>query len=161
MPIWTGGTPELCWGYFYGEHSPEEWSQYIQHLRKTIVRFDPPGAILTIAHGGILPAPSERGELGTMIASGDARSVGAHALVTNSRLARGTLVAVNWLARKPFPEKVFSQPEPALRWLAETCGEAGIDPAEVWRSVSDEVPKASFWDIPTFADPGPPVGRRA
>ena len=97
-------------------------------------------ALITIVCQADTPTAAQRKQLADFMKTHakDMDAITGSAMVLDSALARGALTALNWLFRKPFPEKVFSSADPALEWLREKDSE--IDSAALWAGLKAAVP---------------------
>jgi hypothetical protein len=146
MSIWVGDTNGCLWFYFNGELTQDDWDRYMDHLElHTRPEVEPIETTMIISYRSGSPTPPMRRRVAEFMRNN--KQLIAHlrgnAMVTESALSRSSLIALNWLFKKPFPERVFSRPIPALRWLSEisvlACGE------EIWGEIARVVPGEVLW----------------
>ncbi|MFT3776213.1 MAG: hypothetical protein QM820_63525 [Minicystis sp.] len=96
--------------------------------------------MLDLVHGITAPNATQRKAVATAVAEVPRKErILGHAVVTNSAIARGVLIATNWLVTsRPFPEKVFDEPRAALEWLRSRDPAVSLD--AVLATVAKEVP---------------------
>jgi hypothetical protein len=146
MSIWRGHTTGCLWFYFHGDLTEADWDAYMEHL-ELHTRLE--GALtetsMIISYRSGSPTPTMRRRVADFMR--DRQAVLAHlkgnAMVADSAVARGTLIAVNWLFKKPFDERVFPEPRAALRWVEEISEVARAD--EIWREIARAVPAGALW----------------
>jgi hypothetical protein len=130
------------WSYLTGEPFDEQlWRQYIQTCFELSQQLSARATMLTLGLSGALPPPSARRELARHLKQLDAKLLmfAGSAMVFDSALARGSLTAINWIVKKPYPEKVFADVNAALTWLSSLRAE--FDAEAVWSSIESSVPK--------------------
>lgn len=111
--------PGYCWIYFKNEITDKDWEKGLRVLEEFMFNQSGHGVICTIALNGATISPAQRKLLKE---HGDRNqktfeNVKAHAFVTDSLIIKGTLTALSWVIRKPFPEKVFGSYHEAIEWL--------------------------------------------
>lgn len=110
---------------FSGEPIPlDEWSSLFTRMERLIVRGQPFG-VLVDARRGLGASAAHRKLAADFIKRNDAglrRHCRGVVTVSSSALVRGVITAIQWIAPPPFPDRVDSQIEPALRWLEQQLG---------------------------------------
>ena len=148
MTVWHGNTTGCLWFYFNGELTKADWQAYMDQMA---LHTRPEGALtetaMIISHRSGSPTPTMRREVAEFMR--DKKELLAHlkghAMVTESALTRGSLIALNWIFKKPFPERVFSEPTSALRWLSEISVMAKGD--EIWAEIKRVVAPEAMWSV--------------
>lgn len=114
----TVGEVGLCrWSVGQGDVSGDV-DAFVFHLRSTKPRDGL--VLLDIMHDISAPSASDRRRLAEAVRDTfGSNGVAAHAVATNSFIARGVMAAVRWVAPTPFPEGVFRTPVAALAWAVE------------------------------------------
>jgi hypothetical protein len=97
----------------------EAWRQYLEHMAASVAKYGPLHGILTWApkHG---PSTKQRKMLTGEYA--DAVQLSARrrtAVISDSTVVRGTLTAINWVARKKLLAFGLQEVDLAFDWLAE------------------------------------------
>jgi hypothetical protein len=145
MPHWCGEVGACWWDYFQGEMRDSDWSGYIAHLER-FSRSGLTGVFLNVAYNSNPPSAAHRRRLAETAAQHPDTPkrvmAGAHAM--NSTMARGALTAINWVFRKPYPERVVATPTEALDWLGQQTPD--LDLAAIRKAIKDTVPPQAYWD---------------
>lgn len=128
------------WSCVVGAVDDDIVAQFVDHIGGLSAAPPRGVTVIDLAHGISAPNARQRTAIATAVANVRHKDrILGHAVVTNSAVARGVLTAINWLATaRPFPEKVFDAPRPALAWLKERDPE--LDLAAVLDGVAKEVP---------------------
>lgn len=142
---WSGVVGSTWWFFFTGPSSDEVWGAYLAHARAMLDSNVERPALLCIAHRAAPPTAEHRRWVADFIAEEHARlrSLVGFALVMDSPLHVLALKAINWIVKKPFPEKVCGSPITAARWLAAQG--AGLDERELLDSLGRVVPSEHMW----------------
>ena len=142
---WSGVIGSTWWFYFTGPSSDEVWCAYLAHSRAMLDSGVARPALLCIAHRADPPTAEHRRWITDYITAEHARlsSVVGFALVMDSPLHVLALKAVNWVVKKPYPEKVCGSPITAARWLAEQG--ADLDENALLASLTRTVPPEHMW----------------
>ena len=113
------GTWQRChWQCLVGAIDTAGWERYIEHMWSVHPRLERGDVILDLWHDTGRPSPKSREQFTSSFMQADGLDrVHGHAFVTNSALSRGVLTAVNWVVKRPFPEKLFASPDDAMPWL--------------------------------------------
>lgn len=112
------GEVGLCrWSVGQGDVSGDV-DAFVLHIRQTVPR---PGLVLLdIMHSISAPSASDRRRLAEAVRDTfGSRGVAAHAVASDSFIARGVMAAIRWVAPTPFPEAVFRSPAMALAWAKQ------------------------------------------
>jgi hypothetical protein len=128
------------WSLTRGKPTDADVAGFVAYLRQLTADVATPIVVLDLVHGITLPSAMQRKAITREVAALPKKHlVKAHALVTNSAAARGVLTTINWfVVNRPFAEKVFSAPGPALTWLAEELPD--IDARAVLDAIGEQVP---------------------
>lgn len=142
---WSGVVGSTWWFFFTGPSSDEVWGAYLAHARAMLDGNMERPALLCIAHRAAPPTVEHRRWVADYIAEEHARlqSLVGCALVLDSPLHVLALKAINWMVKKPFPEKVCGSPITAARWLAAQG--ADLDERELLDSLRRAVPPQHMW----------------
>lgn len=102
-------------------------------------------ALLCIAHRADPPTAEHRRWIADYITDERVRlrSLVGFALVMDSPLHVLALKAINWMVKKPFPEKVCGSPITAARWLKARGAELGEH--ELLEDLTRSVPPEHMW----------------
>jgi hypothetical protein len=140
--IWVGAHGGVCWAYFHGDFSADEFQRYVEKVQASMAQPSFAGAMLTVAHSPKMPSATQRKQLTDLVTTGAAEKLKRHAIVSDSVVARGVVTAMNWVARKPFEERIFATPEAAIAWLREQIPDVS---ASLWEAIVEEVEPARRW----------------
>lgn len=142
---WSGVVGSTWWFYLTGPSSDEVWGAYLAHSSAMLDSGMKRPALLCIAHRAEPPTAEHRRWIADYIAEEQARlrSLAGFALVMDSPLHVLALKAINWVVKKPFPEKVCGSPVTAARWLAAQG--ADLDEQELLDSLARTVPPEHMW----------------
>jgi hypothetical protein len=147
MPFYHGTDGAFAWFYLHGTVTDADWNQYLETIEHGMAE-NTTTVSLTIAYQATLPTPIQRRRLADLVSREAMRqdlSLKALAFATDSSLARGALTAINWLVKKPFPEKVFGNPVKAIEWLATIT--PGLNARAAWARIGSRLPEAQRWPI--------------
>ena len=142
MSMFKGFASNCMWTYMTGEpFSQEVWDRRLQTAFDSSQPLTEKATLLTIGWQSAAPPARARQQLAARLASSEQylRAIAGSAMVFDSKIARGTLTAINWIARKPYPEKVFGHLDEALAWLSRLT--PAFAAPIVWRSIIDTVPR--------------------
>lgn len=121
-----------------GEFSEADFDAYIDNVRGHS-RAVGATVVFDVSHGIQTPTALQRKALTKAVAAiANKDHIVAHAVVTNSAIARGVLTAVNWFVQPPFLERVFDSPTTAAAWCAAHAPE--LDPAALVAHIEEHVP---------------------
>jgi hypothetical protein len=142
---WSGVVGSTWWFYFTGPSVDEVWSSYLVHSRAMLDSGVERPSLICIAHRADPPSVEHRRWISEYIKEDQVRlrSLRGFALVMDSPLHVMALKAINWVVKKPFPEKVCGSPITAVRWL-EAQG-AELDERALLNSVRRAVPPEHMW----------------
>lgn len=143
MSSWHGNTSGCAWSWFYGDTSNDDWSAYLHHLETTYSARNPNAVLLTVAYKNERPNAAQRAALADLSKRLDLNSVKAHAFATDSPLTRGVLTAINWVIKKPFPERIFDNVPSGLLWLERSAG--GPHAGDLLQALAAAVPQEAYW----------------
>jgi hypothetical protein len=130
---------DCAYSVVVGPFSEQEYRLYLDHLGAVVNNLHPGVVVLDCLFQIPRPTPLQRQAIGEVV--NQARTpelVAGHAVVTSSAAGRGALTAINWVVRKPFPEKVFGKPGDALAWLHER--NPRVSPEAVMQELHTRVP---------------------
>ena len=142
MSMHKGFASNCIWTYLTGEpFSQAVWDRHLLTAFDASRPLTEKATLLTIGWRSAAPPARARQQLAARLASSEPylRAIAGSAMVFDSKLARGTLTAINWIARKPYPEKVFGHLDGALAWLSRLT--PAFDARIVWKSIVDTVPR--------------------
>lgn len=144
---WYGVVTSTWWFYFTGASTNEIWSAYIEHCKSMLASRTERPSLVCIAHHADSPSGDQRRLIGDFINSEAERlgSLVGFALVLDSPLHILALKAINWLAKKPFPENVCGSPVSAATWLRKLG--APIDARTLLAAIETSVPSEHHWVI--------------
>jgi hypothetical protein len=152
MPWWAGNSGP-CWWYFgTGSADQDLWDHYLQHLDAMAQWPVENGhrVLLTIAYRQDALNSVQRRQIADVVSKFienelQPKIMLAHAVVTDSKFARGAITAMNWMMsrRKPFDERAFDTVEKAVAWLAEKL--PAIDTSKVLADIGAAVPSNLPW----------------
>jgi len=133
------------WFYFTGYSTNEIWYAYIEHCKAMLASEMQSPSLVCIAHRADSPSGDQRRLIGDFINSESERlgSLVGFALVLDSPLHILALKAINWLAKKPFPENVCGSPGTAASWLHDLG--APIDARALTQALEASVPPEHRW----------------
>lgn len=142
---WYGVVENTWWFYFTGSSTNEIWYAYIEHCKAMLASGVARPSLVCIAHHADSPSGDQRRLIGDFINSESERlgSLVGFALVLNSPLHILALKAINWLAKKPFPENVCGSPGTAASWLSALG--APIDARALCTALAAGVPPEYHW----------------
>lgn len=144
---WCGVVESTWWFYFTGASTNEVWYAYIEHCKRMLASGAESPSLVCIAHHADSPSGDQRRLIGDFINS-EAERLGSllgFALVLDSPLHILALKAINWLAKKPFPENVCGSPGTAAAWLRERG--APIDARALLSAIEASVPPEHHWTV--------------
>lgn len=103
-----------------------DWTLYAKQTGTFLSQCEPKSIIIHVVKGAYTsPEPEAQALIvAAMQGASCIQNVGACAFLVDSVMARAALMAINWQAPKPFPEKVFGDPARAWAWLSE-CSDLG------------------------------------
>jgi hypothetical protein len=84
------------------EPTDAEWTKMLQHM---VARKDTLKAVLAVGHGEAGPTSKQRAQLAETLKRIPRKL--SFALITNSRVARGVMTAINWLTKKHAQSQAF------------------------------------------------------
>lgn len=144
---WCGVVKNTWWFYFTGSSTNEIWYAYIEHCKAMLASGVQKPSLVCIAHRADSPSADQRRLIGDFINSELDRleSLIGFALVLDSPLHILALKAINWLAKKPFPENVCGSPGTAGAWLHQLG--AGIDARTLSSALEAGVPPEHHWAV--------------
>lgn len=142
---WSGVVGSAWWFYFTGPSSDEVWGAYLAHSRAMLDSGIERPALLCIAHRADPPTAEHRRWIADYITEEQTRlrKLVGFALVMDSPLHVLALKAINWVVKKPFPEKVCGSPITAARWLAARG--ADLNEHELLDNLAHSVPPEHMW----------------
>lgn len=142
---WSGVVGSTWWFYFTGPSSDAVWGSYLAHSSAMLESGMECPALLCIAHRADPPTADHRRWIAEYITEEHARlrSLVGFALVMDSPLHVLALKAINWVVKKPFPEKVCGSPITAARWLRARG--AVLDEQLFLASLTCSVPPEHMW----------------
>lgn len=142
---WYGVVQSTWWFYFTGYSTNEIWYAYIEHCKAMLASEMQSPSLVCIAHRADSPSGDQRRLIGDFINSESERlgSLVGFALVLDSPLHILALKAINWLAKKPFPENVCGSPGTAATWLHDLG--APIDARALTQALEASVPPEHRW----------------
>lgn len=142
---WCGVVQSTWWFYFTGSSTNEIWYAYIEHCRAMLASGMQKPSLVCIAHRADSPSGDQRRLIGDFINAEAERleALVGFALVLDSPLHILALKAINWLAKKPFPENVCGSPGTAAAWLHELG--ASIDAHTLIKAIEASVPPEHHW----------------
>lgn len=115
----TGKIGVCYWTLIVGTSDDVEFFRYLDFIRNVLGQsMDPNDVVLTMMFDMPLPNAVKRRALASAIEDG--KKTGQplpHAVVTNSKIGRGIMSAINWMQKPVAPEGFFAAPEPAFTWL--------------------------------------------
>jgi hypothetical protein len=140
-----GFTSGCYWFYSTGELTSEGWNKYIGGIDTACKMAPRITTALVISYQSGSPNSQQRVLVKEVCEANieALKKLSGHAFVSDSGLVRGALTAVNWIFRKPFPEKVFSAPPGAFVWLESVAPEFNAE--MVWREIVKVVPARDLW----------------
>ena len=144
---WYGVVESTWWFYFTGSSTNEVWEAYIEHCKTMLASGMQKPSLVCIAHHADSPSGDQRRLIGDFINS-EAKRLGSlvgFALVLDSPLHILALKAINWLAKKPFPENVCGSPGTAAAWL-HGLG-APIDARTLITALHATIPPEHHWTV--------------
>lgn len=109
------------WVWFYQPSMIDNaiWNDYADALTAFIKICPYPSIALTVAEADAqAPTPLQRERLAIAIQNADPTRLTGNALVMKSMLARGALMAVQWLSKPKYQQKITSDLSSAYDWLA-------------------------------------------
>jgi hypothetical protein len=130
----------MCqWALVRGRLNEDTIASFVEHVKRVASGHRPGLLVLDMAHDISAPNPLQRKLITDAVNDGTGKDfIAAHAVVSNSAIARGVLTAVNWfVTSRPYAERVFSNPREALTWLA-THGDVDVEAA--LRDISTAAP---------------------
>ncbi len=144
---WCGVVQNTWWFYFTGASTNEIWYAYIDHCQAMLASGMQRPSLVCVAHHADSPSGDQRRLIGDFINSEAARlgALVGFALVLDSPLHILALKAINWLAKKPFPENVCGSPGTAAAWLRELG--APIDAHTLIAAIEAGVPPEHHWTV--------------
>ena len=142
---WSGVVGSTWWFYFTGPACDEVWGAYLAHSRAMLDSDVERPALLCIARRADPPTAEHRRWIADYITEERARlrRLTGFALVMDSPLHVLALKAINWIVKKPFPEKVCGSPTTAARWLRAQG--ADLDERVLLGAVAEVVPSEHMW----------------
>jgi len=142
---WCGVVANTWWFYFTGSSTNEIWYAYIDHCKAMLASGAERPSLVCIAHHADSPSGDQRRLIGDFINSEFQRlgSLVGFVLVLDSPLHILALKAINWLAKKPFPENVCGSPGTAASWLRDLG--APIDGQMLIGAIEAAVPPEHHW----------------
>jgi len=142
---WSGVVGSTWWFYLTGPSSDEVWGAYLAHSTAMLESGMQRPALLCIAHRADPPTAEHRRWIADYITDERVRlrSLVGFALVMDSPLHVLALKAINWMVKKPFPEKVCGSPITAARWLKARGAELGEH--ELLEDLTRSVPPEHMW----------------
>jgi len=142
---WSGVVGATWWFYFTGASTDEVWRAYLAHSDAMLDSGVEYPSLLCIAHRADPPSAEHRRWMSDYITAEQARlrSLLGFALVMDSPLHVLALKAINWVVKKPFPEKVCGSPITAARWLRAQG--ATLDEHLLLESLRGSVPPEHMW----------------
>ncbi len=108
------------WVWFYQSGSIDDtaWNIYADALSTFIKVCPHPSIALTVAEAdAAAPTPLQRERLAIAIQNADPERLTGNALVMKSMLARGALMAVQWISKPKYQQKITSDLNSAYAWL--------------------------------------------
>jgi hypothetical protein len=156
MPIWTQHTPRWLWAYFYADPTRSDWLKYLEHAHDFMHHCDEGAVSIHVIFRSPPIDATQRAEISQIInTTPHARLIAGNAIATDSMFTRGILTTINWIAKKPFDEKIFAHPNDAHAWLtarssAQVC-------AEMFRDMLTHVPPQTCWAGLSPAPSPPPL----
>jgi hypothetical protein len=142
MPVWNGRVKQCIWSYTHGKLTTPEWEAFVVATREDLTAAPPATTMLTVTCDVTPPNANERKLLADLLRSGAADRIIAHAFVTDSRIVQGVLTALEWLAKKPYKESVFTDVREATRWLATFAPELSV--TEIVLAIHASVPEPAL-----------------
>jgi len=142
---WSGVVGSTWWFYFTGPSVDEVWRAYLAHSRAMLDSGVERPSLICMAHRADPPSAEHRRWISDYIAADHVRlrRLRGFALVMDSPLHVMALKAINWVVKKPFPEKVCGSPITAVRWL-ESLG-AELNERAFLNGVRLVVPSEHMW----------------
>lgn len=108
------------WSVMDGPIIQSEWDAYVANLRRAVkLGVGYCDTVFNIVGKKSIPNAAQRKQVADLFAefADVIAMVKGHAVVTDSKLALGVMTALGWVVKKPFKEKVFSDPNQAMDWL--------------------------------------------
>lgn len=138
----TGRVGPCWWIVTQGVVTPDIHAQIVQTTRAWTASTTP-SCLLHIAHDVTPPSAAERSELASVVRNSSPLYLRGFALVTNSALVRGALMAINWMAKSDVKQGVFAKPKDGLSWLRERHPDVDVDAVEA--AVVAAAPRYPTW----------------
>jgi hypothetical protein len=145
--LWVGWKGPCWWSYFYGEVTDADAQQYIDEgVLKASKMCKVSGVLaLTMVVKSNGPTRKHMELIGAAIKAegGNETLPTAHAMYLTSYLARAALMVLNKIVYKAYPERIFSSPIDALKWLS--IMDPRINPVEIVEDIKCSVPDFAIW----------------
>ena len=138
--IKIGKIKNVWWVYQKGKQTESDWNVYIDQTRK-FLNSQIPGSFVTIDDNSSVPNATIRRKLADCMEEvGEEKlkqQVHCSAILTHNQMTRCILKAVQWLAPKPFPEKIFASSRELEKWVIENSNTK----SNFFREIRKEVEK--------------------
>ncbi len=134
--IVVGETGLVRWSVAKGPTSAGDIDVFVEHLRTA--RSHPGLVLLDISQNITAPSSASRRAISDAVLEhvNKGTLLAGHAVVSDSFVARGIMIAVAWLTNtpSPWPEQIFSDPATALAWAKELSPGVDVDAVhDAWR----------------------------
>jgi len=146
MPVWNGYTGGCIWSYFNGGLGQPDWDAYVDHLASFAGEVHAEAeTVLVVAYQSESPNAAMRQQVAQFMRQHQEKLalLKGHAMATDSAMSRGALIALNWIFKKPFPERVFPGVSAGLAWLDEISER--FDPVAMWVELNRVLPEEAIW----------------
>jgi hypothetical protein len=145
MPVVSNHTLNWFWAYFTGNPGQREWDAYLERASAFMNNCMKPSIALHVIYKAEPINAVQRNQISDIInTASNASFIIGNGLVTDSLLTRGILTAINWIAKKPYPEKIFSHPNDAQPWFSSIASPHLC--AELYRDLIAKVPPQERWE---------------
>ncbi len=145
MPTWSNYTVNWFWAYFSGATSQADWDKYIANATYFMNNCLKPSIALHIIYKAEPINAVQRNQISDVINTAtNAKLIAGNAIVTDSMFTRGILTAINWIAKKPYTEKVFAHPNDARPWFESLIRERLC--TEMYRDMLSKLPLEGRWE---------------